>query len=112
MMMARNSSNILKSTNAHIAKLALETDVELGVNDIDDRKVAFFHGMMFFHGFGVAKDYNQAFKKFSVRQRPSSSFSLSKAASRSGIPEAYMYLGSMYEHGQGVTADLAIAYKM
>lgn len=66
MMMARNSSNILKGTTAHIAKLALEADVDLGITDLDDRKMTFFHGMMYFHGYGAAKDYHLAFKKFSV----------------------------------------------
>jgi hypothetical protein len=66
MMMARNSSVVLKEANANIARLAVEAGADLNDLQIDDRKLALFQAQMYFHGYGTAKNYQLALRKFLV----------------------------------------------
>ena len=55
-------------------------------------------GLLYYHGEGVSKDFNEAFKWFG------------KAAEQ-GDAEGQFRLGAMYANGEGVAKDYVTAYK-
>ncbi|KAI8999826.1 hypothetical protein BC832DRAFT_202273 [Gaertneriomyces semiglobifer] len=97
--MATASSAAAASATGNIQKLAVAT----GAPDwedlsIDDAQKLFIQGDKFFLGFGTARSYDVAFRRY-------------MAAARKGLPDAMFMLGAMFENGLGRPKDMAAAVK-
>ena len=96
-LVAETSSSHADKAHGDIARLAVAsavTDWE-GLT-LDDAALLYIEGDKYFLGFGVAKSYELAFRRYVV-------------SARLGFAKAYNMLGVLYENGYGVGKDVSSA---
>ncbi|KAJ3037190.1 hypothetical protein HDV00_002001 [Rhizophlyctis rosea] len=99
---AHSSSDVARAATGNVAKLAVATgspdwEVRLATElHPDDAAYIFMQGEKYFHGYGVPKSYDIAFRRYMT-------------AAKSSHPSACNMLGVMYEHGLGRGKDMVNA---